>query len=151
MLLGLQLSCLRTDTLEPLVVHRFILQKSLEYRSAHMELECHRSQLFIHEGFGISTFQERGFQASCVSISKEYYVHVSISGSLVFAGHLLYASPLASHSHEIVWHERDEHGALAGHVPGQAQPSLRHWLAYKHARFKIVKFKLKFQQSVYGS
>ena len=40
----------------------------------------------------------------------------------VLSGHLL---ALVSASHEIAWHEWDEHGALAGHVPGQARPSLR--------------------------
>ena len=29
-------------------------------------------------------------------------------------------------SREIAWHERDEHGALAEHVPGQARPLLHH-------------------------
>ena len=35
---------------------------------------------------------------------------------------------VARTSHEIARHERDEHGTLAGHVPAQAHPSLRHWL-----------------------
>ena len=42
------------------------------------------------------------------------------------ARHLLYASTLALCLHKIAWHEWDEHGALTGHVPGQAWPSLCH-------------------------
>ena len=49
-----------------------------------------------------------------------------VARSLVLAGHLLDASPLACTLCEIAWHERDERGALAGHVPGQAWPSLHH-------------------------
>ena len=58
---------------------------------------------------------------------------VCISGvarSLALAGHLLYASPLVSRSRKIVCHEWDEHGALAGHLLGQAQPLLCHWYVY---------------------
>ena len=64
-------------------------------------------------------------------------VHDAISGvarSLVLAGHLLYASPLASYSRALSVRARDMSGTnmvvLTGHVPGQARPSLRHWMQY---------------------
>ena len=47
-----------------------------------------------------------------------------IARSLVLARHLLYTSPLALC--KIARYEWDKHGPLAGHVPNQAQPSLRH-------------------------
>ena len=65
-------------------------------------------------------FQETFSLVQCMLCSS------SIARSLVLAGHLLYSSRSHEASLEIAWHEWDEHGALAGHVPGQARPWLHH-------------------------
>ena len=55
-----------------------------------------------------------------------YDVSSGVARLLVLAGHLLYASLLASHSRALRARLRDMSGtALAGHVPAQARPSLQ--------------------------
>ena len=58
-----------------------------------------------------------------------YDVSSGVARLLVLAGHLLYASLLAPRSRALRARLRDMSGtALAGHVPAQARPSLRHWM-----------------------
>ena len=64
----------------------------------------------------------------------------SVARSLVLAGHLLYASrscALRVSSRDIYMSGTNLHGALAGHVPGQAPPPLRHCYEYLCAFMQI--------------
>ena len=55
---------------------------------------------------------------TCMHIAYKVWSS-GITRSLVLAGHISLTLFRAG--------EQDKHGALAGHVPGQARPSLRHW------------------------